>query len=66
MFGGQRKVPMLNGQWKEKEKEKPFSPLPTFPQQILLKPSFFPLISRFYFTMVLCHYLGISFFFLDL
>jgi hypothetical protein len=43
-----------------------FSPFPTFPQQISFKPSFFPLILRFYFTMVLGCYLHISFFFLDL
>jgi hypothetical protein len=40
-----------------------FSPLPTSPQQILLKPSFFPLILRFYFTMVLNRYFCISFLF---
>jgi hypothetical protein len=43
-----------------------FSPLPIFPQQILLKPSFFPLILRFYFTMVLGHSLCISSLFFDL
>jgi hypothetical protein len=43
-----------------------FSPLPTFPQQNLLKLSFLPLILRFYNTMVLGHYLRISFLFLDL
>ncbi len=45
------------------------TPLPIFPfspQQILLKPSIFPLILRFYFTMVLGRYLRISFFFFDL
>jgi hypothetical protein len=36
------------------------------PQQILLKPSFFPLILNFYFTMVLSCYLHISSLFLDL
>jgi len=36
------------------------------PQQILLKPSLFPLILSFYFTMVLGHYLRISSLFLDL
>jgi len=30
------------------------------PQQILFKPSFFPLILNFYFTMVLGRYLCIS------
>jgi hypothetical protein len=43
-----------------------FSPLPTFPQVILLKLSFFPLILRFYFTMVLGCYLHISSLFFDL
>jgi len=43
-----------------------FSPFLTFPPIILLKPSFFPLILRFYFIMVLGHYLCISFLFLDL
>jgi hypothetical protein len=44
-----------------------FSPLPTFPQAILLRPSFFfPLILRFYFTMVLDHYLCIFSLFLGL
>jgi hypothetical protein len=57
MFGGPWKVPMFRGPWKVsmlsgpwkvsmlggpwKEKEKHLLPLPTFPQQILLKPSFF-------------------------
>jgi hypothetical protein len=36
------------------------------PQQILLKPSFFPLILNFYFTMVLGHYLCISSLFINL
>jgi hypothetical protein len=42
-LGGQWKVSMIGAQWKKKEKEKgnTFSPLPTFPQQILFKPSFF-------------------------
>ncbi len=55
----------LKGQWKEKKRFFfhifPFSPLAT-----LLKLSFFPLILRFYFTMVLGHYLRISSFFLGL
>jgi len=46
--------------------EAPFPLFPFSPQQILLKPSFFPLILRFYFTMVLGCYLHISFLFLDL
>jgi hypothetical protein len=43
-----------------------FSPLLTYPQQILLKQSFFPLILRFYFTMVLSCYLRISLLLFDL
>jgi hypothetical protein len=48
------------------EGEAPFHLFPLSPQQILLKPSFFPLILRFYFSMVLGRYLRISFLFLDL
>jgi hypothetical protein len=44
----------------------PFHLFPLYSQQILLKPSFFPLILNFYFIMVLNRYLCISFFFLDL
>jgi hypothetical protein len=58
---GPWKVPMFGGQWKEKEKHL----FTSFHQQNLLKPSFSPLILRFYF-MVLGHYLCISFFFFDL
>jgi hypothetical protein len=43
-----------------------FSPLPTFPQQILLKPSIFPSTLRSYFTMVLGWYLRIPFLSFDL
>jgi hypothetical protein len=43
-----------------------FSPLPTFPQDFLFKLSFFPLILRFYFTMVLGCYLRIFFIFFNL
>jgi hypothetical protein len=50
----------------EGEGEAPFHLFPLSPQQILLKPSFFPLILRFYFSMVLGRYLRISFLFLDL
>jgi hypothetical protein len=46
--------------------EAPFSPFSFSPQQILLKFYFFPLILRFYFTMVLDQNLCLSFFFLDL
>ncbi len=41
----------------EGEGETPFHLFPLPPQEILLKPSFFPLILRFYFTMVIGHYL---------
>jgi hypothetical protein len=51
----------------EGEREAPFHLFPLPLQQILLKlSSFFPLILRFYFTMVLGHYTRISFLFLDL
>ncbi len=42
MFGGPWKVPMFGGQWKEKEKH-PFHLFSLPPQQILLKPFFFPI-----------------------
>jgi hypothetical protein len=78
MLGGQwkekEKLPMLSGQWKEKkkllmlsgqwkEKEKLLSTSFHFPPN---KPSFFPLILNFYFTMVLGRYLCISSLFFDL
>jgi hypothetical protein len=50
----------------EGKREALFHLFPLSPQEILLKPSFFPLILRFYFTMVLGRYLRISLFFLDL
>jgi hypothetical protein len=50
----------------EEEKKTPFHLFPLSPHQILFKPSFLPLILKFYFTMVLGHYLNISFLFLDL
>jgi hypothetical protein len=50
----------------EGEGETPFHPVALSPQQILLKPSIFPLTLRSYFTMVLCRYLRIPFLFLDL
>jgi hypothetical protein len=46
--------------------EASFHLFPPSPQQLLLKPSFFPLILRFYFTMVLSHYLCLCFLFLGL
>ncbi len=55
-----RRFFLLGGQWKEKEKVL-FHLFPLSPQATLLKPSFFfLLILRFYFTMVLGHYLRIS------
>jgi len=68
-LSGQWKVPMFGGQWKvpmERKEETPFHLFPLSPQEILLKPSFFPLILKFYFTTILGHYLRISFLFLDL
>jgi hypothetical protein len=53
-----------NAWWSmEGEGEGPFHLFPFSPQQILLKPSFFPLILNFYFTMVLGHYHGSSLFY---
>ncbi len=49
-----------------KRKKNTFSPLPTSPQQILLKLSFLPLILKFYITMVLSRYLRICLLFFDL
>jgi hypothetical protein len=57
----------FNAWWlMEGKREALFHFFPLSPQQILLKPSFFPLILMSYFTMVLGCYLHISFFFLDL
>jgi hypothetical protein len=65
LLSGLWKVPMLGGQWKEKEKH--FFPSSHFPpNKFYFKPSFFSLILRFYFTVVLSRYLRISFLFLDL
>jgi hypothetical protein len=50
----------------EGEGKTPSSPLLTFSPTNLLKLSFFPLILRFYFTMVLDRYLHLSFLCLDL
>ncbi len=50
----------------EGEREVPFHLFSFSPQQILLKPSFFPLILSFYFTMVLGCYLCISSLFFEL
>jgi len=50
----------------EGEGETPLHLFSFSPQQILLKPSFSPLILSFYFTMNLGRYLRISSFFLDL
>ncbi len=64
-LGGQWKVPMFGHQWKEKEKHLFISSHFPF-NKFYLNLQFFPLILRFYFTMVLGHYLCISFLFLDL
>jgi hypothetical protein len=50
----------------EREGETPFHPFSLSPQQILLKPSIFPLTLRSYILMVLGCYLRIPFLFLDL
>jgi hypothetical protein len=52
--------------WSMEGEGTPFHLLSLSPQQILLKPSIFPLILRFYFTMVLGRYLCIFFIFFDL
>jgi hypothetical protein len=62
---GQGKVPMFGGQWKENEKHL-FNSSHFPPKFFYFKPSFFPLILKFYFTMVLGRYLRISFLFLNL
>ncbi len=57
----------FNVRWPmEEEGEIPFHLFPLSSQQILLKPSFLPLILKFYFTMVIGCYLRISFLFLHL
>jgi hypothetical protein len=58
-FKKKEKVPMLGGQWKEKEKVH-FHLFPLSPQVTYLDLCVFPLILRFYFTMVLGRYLRIS------
>jgi hypothetical protein len=50
----------------EGERKGSFSPFPIFPKQFYLKLHFFPLILRFYFTMVPGHYLHLSSLFLGL
>jgi len=81
MLGGQWNVPSLvairmfhawwpmecsklGGHWKVKEK--PFSPLPFSPNNFTYTLNFFPLTSRFYFTMVLSRYSRLSFLFFNL
>jgi hypothetical protein len=80
-FGGQWNVPSLlaigmfhawwplegsklGGHWKVKEK--PFSPLPFSPNNFTYTLNFFPLTSRFYFTMVLSRYSHLFFLFFNL
>jgi hypothetical protein len=50
----------------EGERKAPFQHFLLSPKEILLKPPFFPLILKFYFTMVIGRYLQISFLILDL
>jgi hypothetical protein len=54
----------LGGHWKVKDKHL-FTPS-IFPQQLYLHLQFFPLTSRFYFTMVLSRYSRLSFLFFEL
>jgi hypothetical protein len=80
-LGGQWKVPSLvangrfqawwpmegsklGGHWNVKDKHLFTSSI--FPQQLYLHPQFFPLTSRFYFTMVLSRYSRLSFLFFEL
>jgi hypothetical protein len=58
LLGGQWKVPLLSGQWKEKEKHL-FTSSHFPPNKFYSNFQFFPLILRFYFTMVLSRYLRI-------
>jgi len=59
-LGGQWKIPLLGGQWKEKENV-PLHLLPLPPKQTYLNPHFYPLTQRFYLTTVLGHSLPIPF-----
>jgi hypothetical protein len=72
-LGGQWKVPSLVAigriqslvaYWNVKDKHLFTSSI--FPQQLYLHLQFFPLISRFYFTMVLSRYSCLSFLFFKL
>ncbi len=81
-LGGQWKVPKLGGQWKVPSlvaigriqslvaywnvKDKHLFTSSIFPQQLYLHPQFFPLTSRFYFTMVLSRYSRLPFLFFEL
>jgi len=81
-LGGQWKDPKLGGQWKvpslvaigriqslvayRNVKDKHLFTSSIFPQQLYLHPQFFPLTSRFYFTMVLSRYSHLSFLFFEL
>jgi hypothetical protein len=55
----------LGGQWKVKDKHL-FTSSHFPPNKFYLNLQFFPLILRFYFTMVFGRYSRISFFFFDL
>jgi hypothetical protein len=58
------KIQSLVAYWNVKDKHIFTSSI--FPQQLYLHPQFFPLTSRFYFTMVLSRYSRLSFLFLEL
>jgi hypothetical protein len=64
-LGGQWKVPLFGGLWKEKEKHL-FTSSHFPPNKFYLNLEFFPLTLRSYFIMVLGRYLRIPFLFLDL
>jgi hypothetical protein len=72
-LGGQWKVPSLVAigriqslvaYWNVKDKH--LFTFSIFPRQLYLHPQFFPLTSRFYFTMVLSRYSRLSFLFFEL
>jgi hypothetical protein len=81
-LGGQWKDLKLGDQWKvpslvaigriqrlvayRNVKDKHLFTSSIFPQQLYLHPQFFPLTSRFYFTMVLSRYSRLSFLFFEL
>jgi len=72
MLGGHWNVPSLaaigrfQAWWPLEGEGKTLFTSSIFPQQLYLHPQFFPLTSRFYFTMVLSRYFRLSFLFFKL